>query len=112
MIASFRALLDWLDGRGWLAHVTRPVDPAYELTAVLRKTQKGTAVGLLFEAVKGSPLRVATNVMSRRATLAAALALAPEKLLPDLAARGAKALTPETVRDAPVQEVVIGANEL
>jgi 2,5-furandicarboxylate decarboxylase 1 len=112
MIASFRALLEWLDGRGLLAHVTRPVDPAYELTAVLRKTQKGPNVGLLFENVRGSPTRVATNVMSRRETLAAALGLAPERLLPDLAAREAKALAPETVAAAPVQEVVIGANEL
>jgi len=112
MIASFRGLLEWLDGRGLLAHVARPVDPAYELTAVLRKTQKGPNVGLLFETVKGSPARVATNVMSRRETLAAALGLAPERLLPDLAQREAKALPPETVAAAPVQEVVIGANEL
>ena len=112
MIASFRALLEWLDGRGLLAHVTRPVDPAHELTAVLRKTQKGPNVGLLFENVKGSPARVATNVMSRRETLAAALGLAPERLLPDLAAREAKALPPETVAAAPVHEIVLGANEL
>jgi UbiD family decarboxylase len=112
MIASFRALLEWLDGRGLLAHVTRPVDPAYELTAVLRKTQKGPNVGLLFENVKNSPTRVATNVMSRREALAAALGLAPERLLPDLAAREARAVPPETVGAAPVQEVVIGANEL
>jgi 2,5-furandicarboxylate decarboxylase 1 len=112
MIASFRDLLGWLDQRGLLAHVTRPVDPAYELTAVLRKTQKGPNVGLLFDTVKGSPIRVASNVMSRRETLAAALGLAPESLLPDLAAREAKALPPETVAAAPVQEVVIGANDL
>ncbi len=112
MIASFRALLDWLDGRGLLAHVTCPVDPAFELTAVLRKTQKGPNVGLLFENVTGSPARVATNVMSRRAALAASLGLTPERLLPDLATRAAKAVAPETVAAAPVQEVAIGANEL
>jgi UbiD family decarboxylase len=112
MIASFRALLEWLDGRGLLAHVARPVDPAYELTAVLRKTQKGPNVGLLFENVRGSPTRVATNVMSRRETLAAALGLAPGRLLPDLAVREARAVPPETVRAAPAQEVVLGANDL
>lgn len=112
MIGSFRDLLAWLERGGLLARVARPVDPAYELTAVLRKTQKGPNVGLLFENVKGSPARVATNVMSRRETLAAALGVAPERLLPDLAARVAKAIPPETVVAAPVQEVVIGANEL
>lgn len=112
MIASFRALLDWLDGRGLLAHVKRPVDPAYELTAVLRRTQKGPNVGLLFAQVTGSPLPVATNVMARRETLAAALGLTPERLLPDLAAREARSLAPETVAAAPVQEIVLGADEL
>jgi 2,5-furandicarboxylate decarboxylase 1 len=112
VIASFRDLLAWLNERGLLAHVTRPVDPAYELTAVLRKTQKGPNVGLLFQHVTGSPTRVATNVMSRREALAASLGLAPERLLPDLAAREAKTLTPETVSAAPVHDVVLGANEL
>jgi UbiD family decarboxylase len=79
---------------------------------VLRKTQKGPNVGLLFENVTGSPTPVATNVLSRRAALAASLGLAPERLLPDLAAREAKALAPRTVNEAPVQEVVIGTNEL
>ena len=111
-LTSFRALLDWLDEHGLLARVSREVDPAYELTAVLRKTQKGPDVGLLFENVKGSPAPVATNVLSRRAALAASLGIAPERLLPDLAAREAKTLSPETVAAAPVQEVVIGAGEL
>ena len=67
-LVSFRALLEWLEARGELARVARAVDPAFERTAVLRKTQKGPNVGLLFESVTGSPLRVATNAMSRRAT--------------------------------------------
>jgi UbiD family decarboxylase len=50
--------------------------------------------------------------MSRRATLAAALGLPPERLLPDLAAREAKTLAPETVPAAPVQEVVLDAGAL
>jgi len=111
-LTSFRALLDWLEARGELARVARPVDPAFELTAVLRKTQKGPNVGLLFENVTGSPMRVATNAMSRRATLAAALGIAPERLLADLATREHKALAPETVAAAPVHEVVIGADAL
>jgi UbiD family decarboxylase len=110
-LPSFRALLGWLDRHDLLARVARPVDPAYELTAVLRKTQKGPNVGLLFENVKGSPMPVATNVLSRRAALAAALGLPPERLLPDLAARAAKALPPRAVADAPVHEVVLGAND-
>jgi UbiD family decarboxylase len=79
---------------------------------VLRKTQKGPNVGLLFETVKGSPLPVATNVMSRRATLAGALGIETARLLPELAAREAKAIAPSVVSDAPVQDVVITADAL
>ena len=106
-IRSFRELLEWLDRRGELARVTRSVDAAHELVAVLRKTQQGPDVGLLFERVKGSALPVATNIMSRRTTLAAALGVAAEKILPELAAREAKSLAPEEVRSAPVHEVVL-----
>lgn len=111
-LTSFRALLDWLEREKLLARVSRAVDPAYELTAVLRKVQKGPNLGLVFENVTGSPVPVATNVMSRRASLAAALGMAPERLLPDLAAREARAIAPEIVANAPVQEVVIGADAL
>lgn len=111
-ITSFRALIEWLEGEALLARVSRPVDPAFELTAVLRKVQKGPDVGLLFESVTGSPIRVATNVMSRRATLAAALGIAPGRLLADVATREAKALPPEIVAAAPVHDVVLGADTL
>jgi UbiD family decarboxylase len=111
-LTSFRALLDWLEREKLLARVARPVDPAYELTAVLRKTQKGPNVGLLFETVKDSPARVATNVLARREAVAAVLGVERSRLLPDLAAREARALPPVTVADAPVQDVVIGANAL
>jgi len=102
----------WLEERGELARVTRAVDPEHELVAVLRKTQQGPDVGLLFEKVKGSPLPVASNVMSRRPTLAAALGLGTEELLPELAAREARAIAPENVASAPVQELVIDRAKL
>ena len=72
-ITTFRGLLDWMDSQKLLAHVTRAVDPAYELTTVQRKMQSGPNLGLLFENVKGSKLRVACNIMSRREAVAASL---------------------------------------
>jgi UbiD family decarboxylase len=112
VIGSFRELIAWLDGRGELARVSRAVDPAYELTAVLRKTQQGPNVGLLFANVKGSPALVASNVLSRRATIAAALGLNVEELLMQLATRELAPLAPKQVSSAPVQEVVIEAPDL
>jgi 2,5-furandicarboxylate decarboxylase 1 len=108
-IASFRELLGWLEERGELARVGRAVDPAHELVAVLRKTQQGPDVALLFENVKGSPLPVASNVMSRRSTIAAALGMTAKELLPALAAREAQTIEPQRVPSAPVQELRLDA---
>jgi UbiD family decarboxylase len=111
-ILSFRDLIAWLEAEKRLARVARAVDPKHELVAVMRKTQLGPNCGLVFEAVTGSPMRVATNIMSRSETLAAALGVAPDRLLPELAAREGRALAPEIVEAAPVQEVVIGCDAL
>ena len=105
-ITTFRGLLDWMDSQKLLAHVTRAVDPAYELTTVQRKMQSGPNLGLLFENVKGSKLRVACNIMSRREAVAASLGLTPTTMLPVLAERETKSLPLNEVTDAPVHEVV------
>jgi len=112
VIGSFRELIDWLDGRGELARVSRAVDPVHELTRVLRKTQQGPNVGLLFENVKGSPTPVASNVLTHRATIAAALGLNVEELLAQLAARELAPLRPQQLSSAPVQEVVVDGPDL
>ena len=111
-ITSFRALLEHLERRGELARVAREVDPAFELIAVLRKMQKGANDALLFETPRGSPIPVATNVMSRRTTLAAALDIDPDRMLPEMIARESRTLPCETVDRAPVQQIVIEASRL
>ncbi len=111
-ILTFRDLLAWLEGRGELARVRRPVAAAHELIAVLRKMQKGPDDALLFESVTGSPMPVATNVMSRRTTLAGALGIDPGRLLPEMVSRQGQTLPFEIVTGAPVQELVIGADAL
>ena len=60
---TFRDLLAYLDGRGDLCRVRREVDPKFELTAVMRKMQKGPNKPLMFENVQGSTMPIATNVL-------------------------------------------------
>lgn len=105
-ITTFRDLLRWLDSERLLAHVTRAVDPAHEITTVQRKMQSGPNLGLLFSKVKGSDLSVACNILSRREAIAASLGLKPETMLPAMAEREAKSLPLDHVTDAPVHEVV------
>jgi len=106
-LTSFRALLRRLDQEGSLRHVTRPTRAEHELVAVMRKVQKGSNVPLLFENVIGSRTPVATNILSRRDVLAAALGCPQDRLLAELVAMERAAVPVETVTNAPVQEVVL-----
>ncbi len=103
---TFRELLDWLSARGDLASVSRAVDPKHELTAVLRRMQKGPNRALLFRHVRGTDMPVATNLFGHRRAIAAALGLAEADLLRTLVAREGQRLPVERVARAPVQEVV------
>ena len=104
---TFRELLTWLETRGDLATVSRPVDPRHELTAVLRRMQKGANQALVFRNVRGTDLRVATNLFGHRRAVAAALGLDEPDLLRTLVAREGQRVAVERVAEAPVQEVVL-----
>jgi UbiD family decarboxylase len=110
-MTQFREAIDWLDRQGLLARVSRPVDPRHELVAVLRKTQRGPNVALLFTAVRGTDIPVASNVLARRETLAQALGLQKGGLLAEMVRREGRTLPCEQVSDAPVQEIRIGAGD-
>lgn len=103
---SFRQLLDALTSRGEIANVDRAVDPRHELTAVMRRMQKGPNRPLLFRDVNGSDLPVVTNVFGFRRTVAESLGLAETDLLRTMVSLEAKGLPVDRVDDAPVQELV------
>ena len=57
-----------------IVRVARPVDPAWEIAAVVRRFQaENQFPTLLFEDVKGSSMPVMTNLFASRLKLAAAL---------------------------------------
>ena len=73
--------------------VSRPVDPAYEITALVAKLEKEgrRRPVLLFENVKGTTWPVLTNLHASRSRLAAAINAAPDQMLPTyLRAMGGK----------------------
>jgi 2,5-furandicarboxylate decarboxylase 1 len=103
---TFRELLEWLDQRGDLARVSRAVAPKHELTAVMRKMQKGPNKALMFRNVQGTDMPVATNVFGFRRAIAASLGLDESELLRTLVAREGQRLPVERVEHAAVQEIV------
>ncbi|WP_281369905.1 UbiD family decarboxylase [Limibacillus halophilus] len=103
---TFRQLVEVMQRSGEVAFVDRSVDPRHELTAVMRRMQKGPNRPLLFRDVKGSDIPVITNVFGFRKTVAQSLGLAESDLLRTMVSLEAKGLPVEHVDVAPVQEVV------
>jgi 2,5-furandicarboxylate decarboxylase 1 len=88
--------------------VSRPVDPAYEITGLVAKLEKEgrRRPVLLFENVKGSAFPVLTNLHASRGRLAAAINAAPEQMLPTYLRAMERPLAPRVVGTGPVKEIV------
>ena len=89
--------------------VSRPIDPAYEITALVVKLEKERRRRpiLLFENVKGTKFPVLTNVHASRSRLALALNCAPDAMLTTYLKAMDKPISPRVVDAAPAQEVVL-----
>ena len=104
-----REFLSELDGTGELAHVSREVSPVYEIAAV---TKKLGARPVLFEKVAGTGYRVASGICGSRGTLARALGISKDALLPKVIGAIEDPEPFRTVNEAPCQEVVEGDVDL
>src|SRR5256885_3413362 len=94
--------------------VSRPIDPAYEITALVVKLEKERRKRpvLLFETVKGTRFPVLTNLHASRSRLAAALNCAPDAMLQTYLRAMERPVAPRVIRTAPVHEVVLKGAEV
>jgi len=94
--------------------VSRPVDPAYEITALVVKLEKERRKRpiLLFENVKGTKFPVLTNVHASRSRLAQALNCSPDAMLTTYLRAMDTPIAPRVVGAAPVQDVVLTGAEV
>jgi UbiD family decarboxylase len=110
MAQDLRSFLDLLKRTrpADLQIVSRPVDPAYEITALVAKLEKEgrRRPVLLFENVKGTSFPVLTNLHASRSRLAAAINAAPDAMLPTYLRAMERPLAPRVVATGPVKEVV------
>jgi UbiD family decarboxylase len=88
--------------------VSRPVDPAYEITALVVKLEKEARRRpvVLFENVKGSAFPVLTNLHASRSRLAAAIGAEPTAMLETYLRAMERPIPPRIVTSGPVKEVV------
>ena len=79
MSASLRRHLDTLAQSGELLRIKREVDPRFELNAIVRTAQRERNLPVLFEKVRGTKLRVMSNVLGEYGRCARLLGVAKEQ---------------------------------
>ncbi len=89
--------------------VSKEVDPAYEITALVVKLEKEARRRpvLLFEKVKGTPFPVLTNLHASRSRLALAMSSAPEDMLKSYLRAMERPIAPRVVETGPVKDVIL-----
>ena len=96
-----------------IARVKKPIKARYEISALLTHLENQKRFPLLFcENVEGSSAPVVINAQASRPLLALALGCAPRELASKYGERQAKPIAPIEIKDAPVHEVVILADDV
>jgi len=94
--------------------ISKEVDPAYELTAIVVKLEQEAKRRpiVLFEKVKGTKFPVLTNLHASRSRLALAMNVQPEEMQRAYLRAMEKPIPPKIVSKAPVKEVVLTGKQL
>jgi 2,5-furandicarboxylate decarboxylase 1 len=97
-----------------LVIVSKEVDPAYEITALVVKLEKEARRRpvLLFEKVKGTPFPVLTNLHASRSRLASAMRSAPEEMLRTYLRAMERPIAPRVVATGAVKDVVLTGSRI
>lgn len=103
---GLRGFLEELRNQGELLSISSPLDPEYEISAVLSEMGRKEAPALLFEKVKGYPVPVVGNLLGTRRRLALALGTDPENLFKEVLSRLEKRIPPVLTSDVSRREVI------
>jgi len=116
MAQDLRSFLDLLKRKrpDDLQVISREIDPAYEITALVVKLDRelGQRPVLLFERVRGSRFPVLTNLHASRSRLALAMNAAPAETLRTYVQAMERPVAPRVVSSGPVKEVVLTGGQV
>jgi UbiD family decarboxylase len=116
MAQDLRSFLEAVKRRqpGDVVTVSAPIDPAYEITALIVKLEREARRRpiVLFEQVKGSPFPVLTNLHASRTRLALAMGCVPDQMLRTYVNAMEKPVAPAVVATGPVKEVVLTGQDV
>lgn len=110
---TLRAFLDQIASGGGLLRISESVARDYEISAVAMELDRLKRFpALLFDNVQGTEFPILTNLFASRRNFAAALGIAEEALIEELARRNDQVIEPVLCDKAPVQEVVYKGKDL
>jgi UbiD family decarboxylase len=94
--------------------VSKEVDPAYEITALVVKLEHEARRRpvMLFEKVKGTPFPVLTNLHASRSRLALAMNAAPADMLRTYLRAMERPIPPRVVATGPVKDVILTGDRI
>jgi 2,5-furandicarboxylate decarboxylase 1 len=112
-VQDLRDAVARLSHDGEVVTIARPVDPAWEVTAVLeRLEQQGRFPVALFRSIAERPgWSILGNLFATRSRIATLAGLEPTQLTAGLAARLATPIAPRVVASGPVHETVFEGQE-
>ena len=80
-LAGLKDFIYILEDLGDLQRITDPVDPRFEIAAILSKIGDGEAPAFLFETIKGHSMSLVGNLLGTKKRLALALGIEEEQIL-------------------------------
>ncbi|MEM2110853.1 MAG: UbiD family decarboxylase [Candidatus Bathyarchaeia archaeon] len=100
---SLRALLEKMEDRKEVVHITDKLSPKFEISAVMKAFSNGPI--LFFENVEGCHVKIVGNVCGTRDRICLALKTSPQELYGKLLESLQSPKPPRIVDDAPVKEI-------
>lgn len=110
--ADLREFLRFLETRGELLRINKPVSPRFEIAAYTRKTSDLRGPALLFTNVEGYDMPVLAGLFATRKLIALALETDEENLLWEYMKREQNPVEPVLVEQGPVHEVVLRGSDV
>jgi len=107
-LADLRSLIAYLEQRGKIKHVTKEVDPDFELAAIVRSGRGKQP--FWFERIKGYAVPMVAGLGGDRELLAESMGIRERELVPHLIDAIVRPLPTRLVETAPVHENVITRN--
>ncbi len=112
LISGLKAFLEELRSQKELLVISTPLDPKYEISAVLAEMGRRESPAILFEKVQGHRLPVVGNLLGTKRRLALALRTTPERLFEEFPNRMGKGIPPVVVEEDTPRKVIQRGKDL